>query len=1192
MQITSLCPKCQNRYQFDSALVGQKIRCTNKECREVFEVREAPAEEPPARVKTAPRDRRAPTFEGDSGANLPTHADAEPREADWSKMPPPPVRSREPIEEAAVARDRASADEVLAFMGLAPKTAEDDYTLPAEGEVVEEVEEVHEATSDGGGEVDYDSYLHGYRKPKRGWIKFAALGMAILLVGGGLGAVLYMKQARAKNETALAELAEQDMSSKSYKQAIGKFDELMKKYANSKSTGKYKVLKRHCQVIDAAMNPGEVAVKRRDEIVKYLAELRDSTDANIDLVRDRQPEMRDALVRIAEDQVRDIREKRVAAKEFKEAREEYVDAEKTQAMIKQYTPPNIQPPVPTELVKKYAELNELIEKAEAFEKFLTYLREKLATGLNPALVTSLEKEAADKGYATMPEVVKMLADAKLKLRGRIVFIAGEYPAKPEPVGGLVSLLIGANTDAKVEGNKVVFAAARGVLFALSEGRGQILWATRMGIDSVGLPLRIPAAGRTPEAILVPTANGQGLVAREAFTGKFIWYQELPSPIRGQPMLIDRRLYVPLTDEKGTIVMMESRDGAIRGRLELGQRIGPGGTFQESNGRIFLPADSQNVYVLDTNQEQPLVLVAMLATNHGPGSLRGEPVVIGGGADDAGQADLAYLVLPVSDGFNSMKLRSFEIPVKIDDKSVAVAGPEVSLQGWSWFPPVCDQEKIALVTDSGVFALFGVNQKQNQDPALFPMLIEQPKAGTANPGRGLVVHAEESEFWYLANGELNHKVKGWDKKEGLRLASRWRAPLKLGTPLHAGQVSADRTTLFVVTQSTSPPAWLATAVNAHTGEIRWQQSLGLAVQGDPIKLGEFIYQLDQGAGLYLVDPKQTVLPKGQEWPQGGHVLLKPRTDVVGEPVLLPTGDGKSAYLVYSIADGKTLHAIPIVAGQKPGTPIVTQLVAPLAGQPLLTGSMLLMALADGALHRWTIGEKDAKRGPDWRDLRSGESARAFITALGKDDILVSDGQRGLTLYSWPANAEPRLKQQQPIKLPDRIISAPLALPVKDGPPRIAVADAGGRLNLLEGDPLSQTMKWEMRPMKHGNEITAGPFLIDDKGQPRILVVVDRNRLVCLSPDEPRELWFYRCKGDGIEARPRPMGDMLILADLSGRFEAIESATGKSDGAVYPAQGALPAAPAAAPIEFGPSHLFAPMTDGTVLLIPIEAVLPKK
>src|SRR5205085_11289259 len=114
------CPKCESRYQFDAGLIGQKIRCTHAKCREIFEVREA-AE--PKAAKPAGRDRRAPSFEADSGEHQPMKAPAAaaaPREADWSKMPPPPVRSRDEVMAAEVDPDVASAEEALAFMGMGP----------------------------------------------------------------------------------------------------------------------------------------------------------------------------------------------------------------------------------------------------------------------------------------------------------------------------------------------------------------------------------------------------------------------------------------------------------------------------------------------------------------------------------------------------------------------------------------------------------------------------------------------------------------------------------------------------------------------------------------------------------------------------------------------------------------------------------------------------------------------------------------------------------------------------------------------------------------------------------------------------------------------------------------------------------------------------------------------------------------
>ena len=50
-----------------------------------------------------------------------------------------------------------------------------------------------------------------------------------------------------------------------------------------------------------------------------------------------------------------------------------------------------------------------------------------------------------------------------------------------------------------------------------------------------------------------------------------------------------------------------------------------------------------------------------------------------------------------------------------------------------------------------------------------------------------------------------------------------------------QVSDGGETLFVVTQSPARQACLATAVDAATGQVRWQRQLGLSCQGDPVSL---------------------------------------------------------------------------------------------------------------------------------------------------------------------------------------------------------------------------------------------------------------------------------------------------------------------------------------------------------------------
>jgi hypothetical protein len=164
---------------------------------------------------------------------------------------------------------------------------------------------------------------------------------------------------------------------------------------------------------------------------------------------------------------------------------------------------------------------------------------------------------------------------------------------------------------------------------------------------------------------------------------------------------------------------------------------------------------------------------------------------------------------------------------------------------------------------------------------------------------------------------------------------------------------------------------------------------------------------------------------------------------------------------------------------------------------------------------------------------------------------------------------------------RIVAPLLALPAEKGPPQVVVADATGQISLLDGESLQTVLSWK----RLGNEITGGPFLIGGKGQPtRIFAIVDRATLVCLAPDLPQPAWKYRAKGDAIASRPYLSGNTLIVADLAGRYDTLDLQTGTATGQTFPMTGVLPAAPACAPVDFGDGRLFAPLSDGTVLLIP--------
>jgi outer membrane protein assembly factor BamB len=97
-----------------------------------------------------------------------------------------------------------------------------------------------------------------------------------------------------------------------------------------------------------------------------------------------------------------------------------------------------------------------------------------------------------------------------------------------------------------------------------------------------------------------------------------------------------------------------------------------------------------------------------------------------------------------------------------------------------------------------------------------------------------------------------------------------------------------------------------------------------------------------------------------------------------------------------------------------------------------------------------------------------------------------------------------------------------------------------------------------------------------------VVVDRHTLVWLNPAADQPVWKYVSDGHGIESPPRLIDGKLVVADLAGRLTAIDPATGKPVGGGY--QITAEAAPSAI-TAYGAGRLFAPLTDGTVLVLPI-------
>jgi flagellar basal body-associated protein FliL len=505
VSIIAVCPRCSARYELESDYLGKRIRCQDPQCRFVFEVADS-AE--PARPATS--GRRAPTLDDEPEPTEleweapQSRGEDQPIEADWRSLPPPPVRLGVPQPEEPAVSGRAadegtaSAEEVLQLMGLAPgggQGAAGDEEIPevevltpiSEGEPEPvELEEVEETEP-----TDYaELYAKLQRKPRRRLLLIAIPVMLVIGAVAGAGTLLLVKK---RQEAAINQRAEQvyaELTAKQYRRAAEAAKDVAGKH---KEAGKFRFLRDFATAMEAATDPTIPTDKRRKDFVDYLIAVRDSNDPYKDLIQEYRSHVRDAFLRIHDDEIREAT-RRADTQDFDTAVRLQTEAQKTQALIREYS--GADESLPRDLSDRYTALVQKIEAGRKYLKFLEESQNALKT-VTPGALAQVKEQAKNQGFLNRPEIVELINRSEKALLSMIVFTSEERSAEAFPIDRHPSLILGSNTDPVPANTGIVFAVARGVLYALAEGKGQIIWAARVGIDTVHLPVRVPASGNVP-----------------------------------------------------------------------------------------------------------------------------------------------------------------------------------------------------------------------------------------------------------------------------------------------------------------------------------------------------------------------------------------------------------------------------------------------------------------------------------------------------------------------------------------------------------------------------------------------------------------------------------------------------------------------------------------------------------------------
>ncbi|MGL4423593.1 MAG: PQQ-binding-like beta-propeller repeat protein [Gemmataceae bacterium] len=1204
-----VCPHCESRYTLERSLLDQRMRCPSPSCREVFVVAEAEPEGAPIFMdEDVPPKVPAKTHVSDLVPVLDVEPELEPE----ATRPITPAKAARTKPARAVPKPSAEAPtgptEVVWGAGgagpIAPPLAEPTRlgdTEPAEAQILDE----------------NDPLLR--RRRRRGLPLGILLGLVafIVLLVGAIGIRLVQQELR--KEAVLAEEAAEEFKKSNYPAAATAFGQLVSDYPKSDEFARYEFMGElsnlHATIGGSAKDNPQTGISAYNDFIKKRGDdpfaKPDETGFGYD-VFEAGRKLTDALVDHCKDRLKKFQGKRDKPEELPAIEQVLADGRLLLPIIEKYRLKDVQP---LDAARKAFDDIGVETEREKFRLAVLAPFRRIGDDPSDDKIAAFLAALRRSGFEQDDEAVRILEDAKLKLRKLIATVADVRPADPVPKENAPSLLFIAppagekppppaapNPDAVPE---TVFAVARGILYALDVEFGTLLWATRVGTPVPGsasddVPLRVNLGDGGTELAIIPNDIGgkPGLTARVVRTGEALWHQSLEAAPAGRPVLVGRRLYVPLRDELGTVVEIESATGQRLAKITFRQRLGAGAVVQPGTNLIYVPAEGRRVFILDAaptdadGTREPMRCVKVLNTDHPDQSMRVAPVISGPAGE---QSAPRFLVLAQTDGTYGSKLRSFPIEPpakpKAGEPPPEVAPPmagTVALKGHIRLPMIADGERIALLTDAGLFSLLGTNLPGNQDPGLFEIPSSALTADAKKPMPSSIVHADEDEFWVLTRGNLVRLRMTLNPIAGMQVAPSGLVR-PAGVPLHRSQINAKRDTVFAVVRSEESNGIRAIALDPRDGRIRWQRKLGAVPPTSPIIQrdgGVILVDEDGGAYALPIDAAavadigtRPIQPSWVASPPSALTAETPRVaaDAAGVWIVIPEKNDKA----------KQVRFQHVVAGKLTSETVLAMPDRP-AGDPVVVGGSVAVPLADGFVYRLDVANNKLVAGPQWRGEGVGPDAVCFLNSAGSEEFVGSDGGKRIYRWRWPTTGDWKMVAG-PWEIRDKVAFAPVVLNLGETTRRLVVADQSGSVWLYDSDRVGESLRrWRGTP--EGKIPVGKPqggftqLVIEDK--PRLVYGLTGGALVALNPTEAEPAWVYKPGADAADwLGTTASGAQLVATDVAGNVTIINGQKGTVVGTTKTPLADL--YPRAMAIPFGPDRLLYFGWDGSAVFLPMPA-----
>jgi outer membrane protein assembly factor BamB len=1142
VQISITCPYCATPAEIDDALCGKKLKCAEPSCRQTFRVS-------PDGV-ALPVAPKGPPQEADWQSAAPPGADGG---ADWQTAPPPP--------RGGGADWRAAPPPVRgAGFGGAPQAMEVEYA---------EVEAVEAEAVAGEPDAGYDPYGAYRKKSKLPYIVMAVVGL-LVAASAGLG-YMFVRTTAGQKEKMIDE-AKKFMFAGEFGRSIKLWNELKAKYPNPDDVQTFEFYSRWCS-INESIRSGDPA-----QLKTAQTDLRTMSTVNRD--KDYYKNIREQVYMASVDlalSAATLAEKNADESLLQSAQEANRLANELSSVVKD---PGKYEAKQEETKKKIAEAQAALKADNAAKQFAQEIervsRQKRPIGIEQ-LQTGYAKLVAEHPRLAKDNRLQARVEDLKKVEASWITYKQENsnPQRPEKPAPELTLLVGApiksvGGEPKPDDGQRVLALARGTLYGLSAHTGDAIWAMRVGVDTQKLPPRLPYRKGQPEIAFVTSVDDQNatrLSAIDLKDGRVLWYRLLSAACPAGPHLVGTLLYVPTVDGRLSVIQA---DGKLNGYYNFGHALTNLPAWDGTSRKLFVPADSKRVFVVDvTNQKCEDVMY----TNHPAGGIRGVPLVAKG-----------TLVLSEAAGMENMTVRVFSTTNR--DKDGKALAEFRNLPGHAWFAPFFDGDFLGVVTDKSYLTVFATSSDPTSPPIIKmtdPLPVGLPKGVEpfmVRPvGQAQVAHFGLNEWWLLINGRLLRERFDIYRKQLVPVPGE--APL-LGTPLHQSAYSPDGRSLIFVTQLRERV--LATCMNRTTGDITWQRQLGLITAQEPVAVGDEVLAQDKTGALFRVKAgsvsNQKAWQSVGDWPSRG---LEGGT--YSRLVRSRSGNVVASIIFNPLTEQITLRKY------EPGKGITNEFVHQLPSPPIGTPAVaddgtVMIPSRDGNLREFSLNRRPSPTDPaptplGWRDPSAPSSSIGHAAFIDAKQLIASDGHRKLVRWERDEKQAWRRLPDAAVELTARIGTPPLIVQNGQGETAVVVGDEAGHLHLvtLSGIP-------SQRQFNMDGPITKGPFLL---GTSRIGCVVAGTHFAWLSLTEDGPKRIFTPSEPGIVGQPQAFGNLAIVAEQAGGYSWIDLTQDAKVVNRVAFKGHL--TPASGATGLGATWAFAPLSDGTIMLIPVPGAARK-